>query len=51
MKERFFDKEGNWIEYVYHADTKQYTAEEQAFNKKLFDPELNDRSKIFEFLP
>ena len=46
IRSGLFDKEGEWIEYIYHADTKQYTAEEQEFNKKLFEK----RKKLREFM-
>ena len=41
-----FDKEGEWLDYVYHADTRKYTAEERDYNKKLHEK----RKKLREFM-
>ena len=46
VRDGLFDKEGEWIDYVYHADTKQYTAKEEEFNKKLFEK----RKALREFM-
>ena len=36
IRSELFDREGNWIDYIYHANKSDYTAADQDHNIKLF---------------